>query len=697
MRVAIIGGGHIAFSHVPVIEQQDDVAIVGVADVDITRAKAAARDFNISNYFDDAEAMIMEQKPDIVHVLTPPQHHAQNSIMAMKHGCHVFVEKPMALMAGDAKSMIEEAVKNNVKLCVGHSALFSEVVRRARELALGGVVGDIVSVEAYQSFEPTRYQPMTEEGAEFTHWIYGMNGGPLEDLMPHSASLVLEFMSDLREVHCVSKSHGRLPEGWPDEIRVIINSSSIMGYISLSLNEKPEAESLTIKGKKGTIQADTFSNILIVRTKSDLPRAVTRGLAGFQVSRQSLREAVSNIYKFATGTVHKNNSEPVISKFYEAVRKKGKMPVSLDMSLRVVELMNRVWPEPVVDIKQKLPSFEREHRSSCPSVLVTGASGLIGTYLIKKLLSEKKDVRALVRPNSLRAGRMKKLDIDIMEVEMSDENALRRAVKGIKTVIHAAASDSSDFEEQTRTTINGTRHLINASLDEGIERFVQFGSLAVYELLDIHDTNIAEGSKYQKSPERMGAYAYSKIEVEKLALNAHRENGLGVTVVRPGKVIGPLGPVFFPHLGFRLPNNIFLMIGDGDTVLPLTYIENTVDGIYRAAFADNAVGQIYNLVDDGHVTPKKYLELFVKVTGINARIISLPFIFPYTAATAYEVAAFLGAVKKGVTSRAQMKSKQSKVIFDNTKAKKELGWETEIPLEEGLTRTFDWFRKKYIL
>ena len=131
MRVAIIGAGHITSVHGPIILKQPNTQIVGIADKDISRAKAAASELKIAQFYPDAKVMIEEQKPDIVHVLTPPQYHAELSVMAMNQGCHVLVEKPMALSMDDAQKMTQVSKENNVRLCVNHNMVFENVVQRA--------------------------------------------------------------------------------------------------------------------------------------------------------------------------------------------------------------------------------------------------------------------------------------------------------------------------------------------------------------------------------------------------------------------------------------------------------------------------------------------------------------------------------------------------------------------------------------
>lgn len=699
MKVAIIGCGQIASIHGPLILNQPDAELVAVADPDLERAKALATRLNKCRSYDDAGLMIGEEQPDVVHVLVPPHDHAQMSTMAMDEGCHVLVEKPMASAWGDAQIMFDCAKRNNVKLCVDHSKIYEEVVQRAIALIREGAIGELVSVEAHDRYDARRNPALIEEGAELCHWSYRLNGGPLEDLMPHVAAFIFEFIPEIKEVGIVGQNRGILPKGWQDEIRVLINSEKITGYISISLAEKPDATLFTAKGTRGIVVADLFSNLLLVQKRSSLPRALDRGYSGFQLAYQHLRESVRNTYRYATGRVDKTGGiGTVICKFYQSLRDGTETPIALEKGLKVVELMNKIWPDRITN-KETLgvsPYCSKSKRTA-PTALVTGASGFIGTHLIKRLLSENVDVRALVRRNSIHLGRLKKLDVEIVEGDVTDGAVVNRAVQGITSIYHAAATMSKDWEEHRQTNIRGTSILLQAAQAHKIHRFVYLSTLAVYDLLSVNNKNrsIVEDSEYQRHPEAMGPYAYSKIAAEKLVFDAYRTLGLPVVVLRPGIVVGPLGRVFFPHLGYRYQDKAFFIVGEGSNRLPLTYVENTVDGIYRASIEEEAVGQAYNLVDDGEITIREYLKLFTQVSGIPVRVIALPYTIPYLATATYEAGAFCGFLRKGVTSRAQLKWKQVVTHFENTKAKTDLGWRQKVPLQEGLARTFEWYAQRY--
>ena len=124
-----------------------------------------------------------------------------------------------------------------------------------------------------------------------------------------------------------------------------------------------------------------------------------------------------------------------------------------------------------------------------------------------------------------------------------------------------------------------------------MKRFVHISSITVYRTWDHgREALIDETSPWDPYPERLGPYAHSKIEAEKRALRYLRQ-GLPVVLIRPGIIYGPGGRVMHPNVGYFVTNKLFLLVGRGDNLLPLTYVDNTVDGIWLAHSSGKAVGQ----------------------------------------------------------------------------------------------------------
>ena len=415
-----------------------------------------------------------------------------------------------------------------------------------------------------------------------------------------------------------------------------------------------------------------------------------------RLSASYLAGGVSNVFNFATGRIDKSGGiEPVVRGFYAAVRTGCEPPISIEKSLCVVELMDRLWPASARPEPAEVRAAASTGEGSC--VLVTGGSGFIGTHLVDKLIARGHMVRALVRPGSPRLGRLLERGVEIFQGSLSNVAAIDAAVNGAEIVYHAGAATGNEREDNERSTIQGTKNVLDACVRHGVRRLVHFSTLAVYDLISPEPgSRIREDSPFLQQPESMGLYAWAKLETERIVRQPQASGAVEVTIVRPGIVVGPLGRAFFPHLGFKYRDKLFVMPGGGRNVLPLTYVENTVDAIYAASTSEAAIGRDYNIVDGGMVTARDYLERFVSVTGNDTRLVGIPYVVPYAAIGAYEVVSGFGLLKKGVTSRAQLKTKQASVIFDNSRLREELAWQPPVDLMEGLDRTFRWYKQRFL-
>ncbi len=214
MRIGLVGCGEIARVHVPFILQDKKHSIVGVCDEEQAKAETLARRFRIEKTYANFAQLLDEQRPDVVHILTPPQTHAALALQAMEAGCHVLVEKPMALSLDEADAMIAAARIRGVKLCINHNQLFDPVLLQARRLIEEGFVGTVIHVESYYGFNLAQ----TSE----RRWVANLPGGVFQNLAPHPLSLILEFLEDPLELHASTLTTGTLGPDVPDELRVLM-------------------------------------------------------------------------------------------------------------------------------------------------------------------------------------------------------------------------------------------------------------------------------------------------------------------------------------------------------------------------------------------------------------------------------------------------------------------------------------------
>lgn len=146
MRAAIVGCGFTAETHLRAPRRVGDAQIVAACDRGAERAAVLARTHRIPRAFDSVARMIAEARPDVVHVLTPPDAHCEVAIQAISAGCYVLVEKPMAMSVLEASRMLEVSEQQNVRLGVCHNFRFVAAFLKARALLERDVLGESIVV-----------------------------------------------------------------------------------------------------------------------------------------------------------------------------------------------------------------------------------------------------------------------------------------------------------------------------------------------------------------------------------------------------------------------------------------------------------------------------------------------------------------------------------------------------------------------
>jgi dihydroflavonol-4-reductase len=174
-----------------------------------------------------------------------------------------------------------------------------------------------------------------------------------------------------------------------------------------------------------------------------------------------------------------------------------------------------------------------------PDVLITGASGFIGSAVARKLVKAGLAVRGLMRPSSPR-HHIADLDLDRCEGDLRDKASIRRAVQNVRYVFHLAA----DYRLWTRhpheiftTNVEGTRTIMQEALRARVERIVYTSSVATLALRA--DGSAADESISMSETQAIGTYKRSKIAAEALVAHMAAEEGLPVVIVNPSAPVGP--------------------------------------------------------------------------------------------------------------------------------------------------------------
>ena len=324
-------------------------------------------------------------------------------------------------------------------------------------------------------------------------------------------------------------------------------------------------------------------------------------------------------------------------------------------------------------------------------VFVTGATGFTGGHLCRILVDKGYSVGALVRKSS-KTNELEKLGVKTVVGDLANLNSLNGALEDIDTVFHVAAAyrqEGISKEQFWKVNVDGTRALLEFANQSKVKRFVHCSTVGVQG--EIKNPPAKESDPYQPGDH----YQESKMEGEKLALKFFEERGLDGVVVRPVGIFGP-GDLRFLKLFKFINNGKFRMIGKGDVLYHLTFVEDLVQGIILAGQKKEASGNIYTVGGEEFMTLKELVALIAETLNKPVPKKSIPLKPVYIAAAMCEtICRPLGIEPPLYRRRLDFFTKDR--AFDISKAKKELGYQPQVPLKQGLKITAKWYKENNLI
>lgn len=323
------------------------------------------------------------------------------------------------------------------------------------------------------------------------------------------------------------------------------------------------------------------------------------------------------------------------------------------------------------------------------TALVTGASGFVGSHLVRRLVELGVDVRATdVRPRA-------DLPVPLQEADVTDRAALAPLMKGVDVVFHTASlvqTARAGADRVWAVNHGGTLALLDVARAAGARRFVHVSSASVvYEGADIEggDESLPYASRSQ------APYADSKIAAERAVLEQSGEGGLATTAIRPHVVYGPGDARFFPAIVARArAGKLKLGVGRGAKLSDFTYVDNLIDALL---LADSALerspslgGRAYFVTNGEPMGFWEFVDRVLVALGQPKTKGRVPYAVAYAAAAVVEGARALrggaGGPEDGMT-RFAVRYMCTHHWFSIERARRELGYTPGVSTDEGLRRT----------
>ena len=674
--MGLVGTGYVSQHHLRALKKLDYVQVAAVCDSNLDRATKAAKEAGIACAYRSLDELERERL-DVIHILTPPASHCALTVQALKMGCHVLVEKPMAPSSDECGRMIDAAKETGRILSVSHSARMDPVVLEALRLVKQGACGDVLAVDFLRSSDYPPY-PGGPMPAHYREGAY-----PFLDIGVHGLSLFETFLGAIHAVDVRHVATGRDPYLTFDEWHGSVQCDRGTGHMYLSWNVRPIQNELIIHGTRGVIHVDCYLQICTVRKRLPGPKMVQRIVMASTNSASMFFKVSGNVVRFATGRLLPSPGIGVsVTKFYEALEQGAAPPVSAEEGRRIVRWAEHATRGASADKRAML-----EQAAAAPppaTTLVTGASGFLGRALVARLLSNGESIRVLARRPvaDLEANPR----VHVVRGDLGDPEAVERAVQGVELVYHVGAGMRGGTEAFESGTVWGTKNVVAASLRHGIRRLVYVSSLSVLDHAG-HKKGvpITESSPIEPYPELRGAYSQTKLIAENLVLDAIRMQNLPAVILRPGQIFGP-GAEKTPPSGVIGLAGRWLVMGSGRLPLNLVYVEDAVDALLAAATKPDVSGPVFQLVDPTTLTQREYIEA-AKRYGSAPRVSYVPKLALYMLALGVEL---LGRVlhRSVPLSRYKIRSLAPISPFDGSAARDQLGWTPAVGTREGMLRTF---------
>jgi predicted dehydrogenase len=339
IRAGILGAGLISGKkHIPAFHRSKSTTdLVAICDVNLQAAERLAREFGVPKVYSDLSQLLREEKPDLIDICTPPRTHAKLAIEAIRGGCHVLIEKPMAMTVAECDEILTAAGEAGVQVCVAHSDLFYHPFMRARDLVADGTIGEFRGMRIHLS-TPTDYMTSRED-----HWANKLPGGVIGETGPHIVYMTLAFINPIQKVSVQAMHLMDYPWSPFEDYRIELIGEQAMSSVSLCYTSNQWMALVDIFGSSGALFLD-LQGLSLVRYNR--PVLSAKGVAWSMLgnSLQSFANTIANGLRLATGRI-RSTHETIIQKFAESIASGKQPPASGEEGREAIRVMNMIVEE----------------------------------------------------------------------------------------------------------------------------------------------------------------------------------------------------------------------------------------------------------------------------------------------------------------------------------------------------------------
>jgi 2-alkyl-3-oxoalkanoate reductase len=322
-------------------------------------------------------------------------------------------------------------------------------------------------------------------------------------------------------------------------------------------------------------------------------------------------------------------------------------------------------------------------------ILVTGGTGFTGKALVKRLLDEGNQVVALDYKEGLKTEELRNWGAEVVIGSVTDKQIVEKSLQGVEVVHHLAAAfrelnvPNTFYDE---VNVGGTLNVLEAAFRQGVKKFIYCSTCGVHGNIDHppggEDAPIQPADYYQAT----------KYKAEPL-VNDYFKKGMKTVILRPAAIYGPGDPERFYMIFKKVAGGSFPMFGTGKTYYHPLYIDNLIDAFMLTMEEGKGEGQAYLIADEHYLEIEDLVLKVGRVLGVEVKIKHFPIIPLIIAGHIFEKICKPFHITPPIFPRRVDWYRQNRA-FKIDKAKRELGYQPKIGIEEGLRRTAEWYKKE---
>jgi predicted dehydrogenase/nucleoside-diphosphate-sugar epimerase len=651
-----------------------------------------AKEFGIERSASDIREIASDL--DAAMIATPHRLHAEQTLYCLEKGMHVLVEKPIGMSMAEVDAMIETAAKHGKILGVNNYRRLFPAYQHVRQMLQARTLGAIRHIAVQDG---TRFAWQSASGFYLRD---RQSRGVLLDRGAHTIDILGWWLGGILQVESVEMDS---TDGIEALVDLELSCQGIPIQVKFSRLQRLENR-YRIECEYGTIHGRLFDFTAVQLERDGRTETVRLGAAQpyYVYAWQLIHSFVDAIQTSAKPVVLAADVAPSIRVIEQAYKQARPIPLTC-----CATDPNISWLKSLQAGKATVP--ERGFRPN--RVLVIGAGGFVGGWVVESLLSADIGVRASVRswPSAVRLARH---STEIVPCDVLKPREIDAAIEECDAVVHCAVGNEE-------VAVRGTENVLSAVERHGIRRVVFLSSVAVY--------GRTEGRIVETHPRGNGRnhYAHCKIRAEEVC-EAFMGRNVPIVILRPSIIYGPYSETWTASFGKRLVSGRWGTLGpQGDGICNLVYVTDVVQAIYRALTVADVEGETYNVNGDELITWNEYFvrmnaalgrdglpQLETRSMVWRARVLA-----PLRNVARYALTQFGPAISrlharsplaasymswtesslKLTPTLDQLKLYRGRAEYVIDKARQELGYEPSVGVAQGLAYSVEWLQRQGVL